>query len=243
MSVTWGTNVWGPQPQGGGWGLGHTDFGLASGTNASGQWSPFQPGATYGSPGSPQYTFNGATGPGGAQGFGSWSPIGQQDSRGNGMPAGPSPSVPKPPGQSGSGVNIQTSVKPQSVFGSNDTRTAQNMAYAQGSMPMPWLLQQFARPGMSTDSPGMVSQALPKVAQSRLGGWEQYNTIPFQDDYANAQSIFKGQMGRENEALGLAGALSNVNASDRRFQAQNASSIMNLLGSFMGSSGGMGGFG
>lgn len=230
--ANWATPTQGPSQSG--WGA-YRPGSPAGGVNPNGQYGAYQPGAVYGTPGSPQYQFNGGTGPGGGQGYGTWQAMGQRDGRGNGMPtvAAPAP-TPQPSGPSqGGGINVQTSVQPQQVYNGRDTRSAQNLAMAQGSLPLPWLLQQFARPGMSTDSPAMVGNALPQVAQARLGGWQQHQAIPFQDATMNAQSLLSGQQAREGEALGLSGALANVNAADRRYQAQNASSIMNLLSSFM----------
>lgn len=232
--MAWGQATNWMQPTAVGWGSYRPD-GPAAGVQPNGQYAAFQPGAVYGSPGNQQYQFMGGTGPAGGQGYGTWKPMGQREGRPAYSPTQPASAAPTPqtpaPGQGA--INVQTSITPEGVLSGRDTRSAQNLALANSSLPLPWLLQQYARPGISTDSPAMIANALPQVAQARIGGWQQYQSIPFEDQAANQANMLRGQVAREGEALGLAGALANVNAADQRFRAQNASSLLNLLSSFI----------
>lgn len=170
----------------------------------------------------------------GSSGFGYWS-----------QPSDQVP-TPAPLPASSTSPNIQTTITPQSVYTPQDTRAATNQAIADSQMNanLRWLQKPYDKPGVSR-SASQLALAIPQAQQYLSQGQLAAQQIPFSDATTNAQSLLRGQTGRDAEGLGLANVLSQFNASNMGYNTAQNSSLLNLIssllgGSLGGSSGGIG---
>jgi len=167
----------------------------------------------------------------GAGSFGNWS-----------QPSSPIPTpAPLPAGDTS--PNIQTTITPQTVYQPQDTRAATNQAIADSQMNanLRWLQKPYDKPGVSR-SASQMALAIPQAQQYLSQGQLAAQQIPFGDATTNAQSILRGQTGRDAEGLGLANVLSQFNSSNMGFNTAQNSSLLNLISSLLGGSlGGNGG--
>lgn len=160
----------------------------------------------------------------------------------------PPGSAPKPTAQQPKPINFQlptiqdsgpaeinTSITPNNIYTPEMTRAAVNQAAAtqhqQGSLP--YLLDQVARPGMSSRSPYMISRTLPAVAATDAAARQAQVDIPFSDAQANLQNMLAGQVAREQEAQGLYGVQLGQDHINRNTQLSNAGNLLGLLGQFI----------
>ena len=74
----------------------------------------------------------------------------------------------------------------------------------------------------------------PQVADTLSKGYLAASQIPFSDAATNAQSILRGQTGRDAEGLGLANVLAQFNSANMGYNTSQNSSLLNLIGSLMG---------
>jgi hypothetical protein len=161
----------------------------------------------------------------GSSGFGYWS-----------KPSSPV-ATPAPLPAGDTSPNIQTTITPQTVYQPQDTRAATNQAIADAQMNanLRWLQKPYDKPGVSR-SASQLALAIPQAQQYLSQGQLAAQQIPFSDATTNAQSLLRGQTGRDAEGLGLANVLSQFNSSNMGFNTAQNSSLLNLISSLLGGS-------
>lgn len=129
------------------------------------------------------------------------------------------------------GMNVQTSIDPEIVYTPEMTQLAVNQQVAQNDQAasLPWLLNQYARPGMATTSPAMLAKAAYPMGIAQANNAIAQTQIPWQDQMANLNFLLKGQTAREKEALGLGGLALQQQNFQRNNDLTNVQSLLGLL--------------
>lgn len=130
--------------------------------------------------------------------------------------------------------NIQTSITPTEIYTQQQTQRAinQRRAMASQAASLPWLLQQTARQGVSQRSPSQYGRVLPQVGMMQSEIARAPVEQQFADDAANMDHYRAGQVSREQEAQGLAGALLRMQDMNRVLQGTQGSILSGLLSRF-----------
>lgn len=139
-----------------------------------------------------------------------------------------------PPQQPSGMGQINTSITPQNIYTPQQTQETINTtrAIAAQNANLPWLLRQYARPGVSQRSPSALGQAIPQIAQAQSAIARAPTEISFGDDLANMDHFRAGQVSREQEAQGMAGGLLRMQDIGRNLQSTQANLLAQLLGRF-----------
>lgn len=130
---------------------------------------------------------------------------------------------------------VQTTIDPQPIYSPQQTQTATNQAIAEAQRQANpwWLMKKVDRPGVSRSS-AFAAAIAPEAQEIFSRAALQAQQIPFSDAAANAQNILRGQVGRENEALGLAQIMQRLSSQNQAFDSSQNASLMQLIASLMG---------
>lgn len=154
------------------------------------------------------------------------------------------PTTPLPPGTPGgygtnpgspSFGNIVTSINPTDIYSPQDTQraihTQQALAAQAGSLP--WLLKQYARPGVGQRSASAVGRAMPTLGMLQSEIAQAPVSMQFADDAANIEHRRSGEVAREQEAQGMAGGLLRLQDINRVLQGTQGSLLASLLAPYL----------
>jgi hypothetical protein len=139
------------------------------------------------------------------------------------------------PAGTGGVPQVQTSINPAPLYTPAMTNQAANRAFDENLVDMRTAMKLGDRPGVSR-SAGSISSALPIVGQGLQAGMQARAAIPLQDEIANQQHLFGGEVAREQQGLDLASLLARQqqiqNQANLGLQGQNIS-LVNLLAGLM----------
>lgn len=130
---------------------------------------------------------------------------------------------------------VQTTIDPQPIYSQQQTQEATNQAIAEAQRQANpwWLMKKVDRPGVSRSS-AFAAAIAPEAQEIFSRAALQAQQIPFSDAAANAQNILRGQIGRENEALGLANIMQRLSSQNQAFDSSQNSALMQLIAALMG---------
>lgn len=140
------------------------------------------------------------------------------------------------PPATGGAAQIQTSIKPQTLFSKGLTQRTANQAIADRQRSANWThaQKQFDRPGVSRGD-GSQYRAAPQVAQGLTQAAMAGGQIPWDDEAANQQFLMQGQVARAGEFNQLADLLMKLQGLSNYTGQQNVAAlapIFSLFGRF-----------
>lgn len=148
---------------------------------------------------------------------------------------GQSQSAPAPQQPQSTTPNIQTTITPQNVFTPQQTTSAVNQAIAQAQMQANprLLMKQLDRPGVSR-SAGQLAAIAPQAQDIMSQAALAAQQIPFSDAATNAQNMLRGETARDQEGLGLAQILAQMNAANQGYETSGNLGILGIIQSLLG---------
>lgn len=128
---------------------------------------------------------------------------------------------------------VNSSITPTGVYTQRQTNAAANQAESEAmrSSSLPSLLKQLDRPGVSR-SAGSVAAVMPQMAASQQQGMFDAAQIRQQDELANRQSMFGGQVAQDQEGLGLMNILRQLYGIGQQQDTRNLNMGLGMMGSF-----------
>lgn len=134
------------------------------------------------------------------------------------------------------GNTIHTSITPGEIYSPYHSQLGINQAQADASQAgsLPYILSQFARPGMSSRSPAAMGRAAPILGNLDAASRSAQVNIPWQDAQANARHLLSGQVARENEAQQLAQIQNQIANANAGYSLSTSMPLLAMLAQFAG---------